>query len=133
MASPGRRTAGPSPGDKSYCLQRENSPPLYSGGNDNILNLWSAVAGGCHGEASPLHCITQHQAAVKVARDTIPTVGGIRNTIATVRGTQLLQLEEYNFLVLRVSFLVAGLGLVPLADQHPGQRRWNCRQVTLSR
>lgn len=38
---------------------------LASGGNDNVLNLWSAVAGGCHGEGSPTQTFTQHQAAVK--------------------------------------------------------------------
>jgi len=38
---------------------------LASGGNDNVLNLWPATAGGCHSEATPSHCLTQHQAAVK--------------------------------------------------------------------
>uniref|UniRef100_A0A6M2DIJ8 Putative anaphase promoting complex cdc20 cdh1 and ama1 subunit n=1 Tax=Xenopsylla cheopis TaxID=163159 RepID=A0A6M2DIJ8_XENCH len=38
---------------------------LASGGNDNILNVWSAVRGQCYGEETPLHVFNSHQAAVK--------------------------------------------------------------------
>lgn len=38
---------------------------LASGGNDNVLNVWQAVAGGAHSESNPLHTFTTHQAAVK--------------------------------------------------------------------
>ena len=38
---------------------------LASGGNDNVLNLWSAVAGGCHSEATPQFALSEHCAAVK--------------------------------------------------------------------
>ncbi|CAG9769326.1 unnamed protein product [Ceutorhynchus assimilis] len=38
---------------------------LASGGNDNVLNIWSAVGGGFHAGNTPLHVFTQHQAAVK--------------------------------------------------------------------
>ena len=38
---------------------------LASGGNDNVLNLWSAVAGGCHSEATPQFALSEHSAAVK--------------------------------------------------------------------
>ena len=34
-------------------------------GNDNILNLWSAVGGGCHSEATPQFSLSEHCAAVK--------------------------------------------------------------------
>jgi len=38
---------------------------LASGGNDNVLNLWASVAGGCHTGAEPNHHLTSHMAAVK--------------------------------------------------------------------
>jgi len=38
---------------------------LASGGNDNLLNLWSSVGGGYHSQATPQYTLTQHQAAVK--------------------------------------------------------------------
>ena len=38
---------------------------LASGGNDNILNIWEAAGGGCHGSGVPQHRLSQHQAAVK--------------------------------------------------------------------
>jgi len=38
---------------------------LASGGNDNILNLWSAAAGNCHPSSTPVHTISSHMAAVK--------------------------------------------------------------------
>ena len=38
---------------------------LASGGNDNILNLWSAAAGECHAGATPTHSLSSHMAAVK--------------------------------------------------------------------
>ncbi len=36
---------------------------LASGGNDNLLNIWSPVVAG----PLPLHSLTHHQAAVKVS------------------------------------------------------------------
>jgi len=38
---------------------------LASGGNDNLLNLWSAEGGECYSGGTPRHVLTQHQAAVK--------------------------------------------------------------------
>ena len=38
---------------------------LASGGNDNILNIWSTSNGSHHAQSQPLHTFTQHQAAVK--------------------------------------------------------------------
>jgi len=38
---------------------------LASGGNDNILNLWDAIAGQCYPGATPSHSISSHMAAVK--------------------------------------------------------------------
>ncbi|KAH1022622.1 hypothetical protein HUJ04_012000 [Dendroctonus ponderosae] len=38
---------------------------LASGGNDNMVNVWSAVSGGCHSNNTPLHTFGQHQAAIK--------------------------------------------------------------------
>ena len=36
---------------------------LASGGNDNMLNIWSPIVAG----QTPLHSLTHHQAAVKVS------------------------------------------------------------------
>ena len=55
---------------------------LASGGNDNVLNLWSAVAGGCHSEATPQFALSDHCAAVKAVAwcpwqsSTLATGGG---------------------------------------------------------
>ncbi|XP_060524341.1 cell division cycle protein 20 homolog [Cylas formicarius] len=38
---------------------------LASGGNDNLLNVWSAVGGQYYSDLSPLYSFTHHQAAVK--------------------------------------------------------------------
>lgn len=38
---------------------------LASGGNDNVLNVWSAVSGAQPAGPSPLYTFTSHQAAVK--------------------------------------------------------------------
>lgn len=38
---------------------------LASGGNDNVLNIWSAVSGSFYSETNPLYTFTAHQAAVK--------------------------------------------------------------------
>lgn len=40
---------------------------LASGGNDNLLNIWQAVAGQCYSNSEPVHSFSQHQAAVKVS------------------------------------------------------------------
>ncbi|XP_014286017.1 cell division cycle protein 20 homolog isoform X1 [Halyomorpha halys] len=38
---------------------------LASGGNDNILNIWSCVAGDLYSQSNPLYRFSEHQAAVK--------------------------------------------------------------------
>jgi len=38
---------------------------LASGGNDNVLNLWTAAAGECYAGATPSHSLNSHMAAVK--------------------------------------------------------------------
>lgn len=38
---------------------------LASGGNDNILNIWSAVPGQVYTQGQPLYTLSEHQAAVK--------------------------------------------------------------------
>ncbi|XP_073984224.1 cell division cycle 20 protein fzy [Rhodnius prolixus] len=38
---------------------------LASGGNDNLLNIWPAVQGGCYSQSTPLHSFRTHLAAVK--------------------------------------------------------------------
>lgn len=38
---------------------------LASGGNDNIVNVWSGVSGSVGTEGTPLHVLNQHQAAVR--------------------------------------------------------------------
>ncbi|GFQ97760.1 cell division cycle protein 20 homolog [Trichonephila clavata] len=38
---------------------------LASGGNDNLVNIWTSDAGIGQSEASPLHTFNEHQAAVK--------------------------------------------------------------------
>jgi cell division cycle 20, cofactor of APC complex len=38
---------------------------LASGGNDNIVNIWSGVTGGVSTQNTPLHSFTEHQAAVR--------------------------------------------------------------------
>lgn len=38
---------------------------LASGGNDNILKIWSVEAGGFHSKKKPLHSFNHHVAAVK--------------------------------------------------------------------
>lgn len=38
---------------------------LASGGNDNMLNIWSAVPGQVHSQPQPLYTLSLHQAAVK--------------------------------------------------------------------
>jgi len=38
---------------------------LASGGNDNILNLWTAAAGDCHPGGTPTYSMSSHMAAVK--------------------------------------------------------------------
>jgi len=40
---------------------------LASGGNDNMLNIWPTDPGVLFTSASPLHTLSQHQAAVKVS------------------------------------------------------------------
>lgn len=42
-----------------------DSKYLASGGNDNLVNIWSAVSGGAHTQNTPLHVLNQHQAAVR--------------------------------------------------------------------
>ena len=39
---------------------------LASGGNDNLLNIWSSDIGNFHTENTAVYTFTQHQAAVKV-------------------------------------------------------------------
>ena len=38
---------------------------LASGGNDNMLQIWSAVSGQHHSHTQPVFSLNQHQAAVK--------------------------------------------------------------------
>lgn len=38
---------------------------LASGGNDNMLQIWSSIAGQRHSQAQPIYSFNQHQAAVK--------------------------------------------------------------------
>ena len=38
---------------------------LASGGNDNVLNIWSAEAGQCYARPEPTFSLQEHQAAVK--------------------------------------------------------------------
>lgn len=38
---------------------------LASGGNDNLLCVWSAAGGECYADGQPARTITQHQAAVR--------------------------------------------------------------------
>lgn len=38
---------------------------LASGGNDNIVNVWSAISGSVGTASTPLHVLNQHQAAVR--------------------------------------------------------------------
>lgn len=38
---------------------------MASGGNDNLVNIWSAVQGGVYTHGEPLHVLNQHQAAVR--------------------------------------------------------------------
>uniref|UniRef100_A0A182IW47 CDC20/Fizzy WD40 domain-containing protein n=1 Tax=Anopheles atroparvus TaxID=41427 RepID=A0A182IW47_ANOAO len=38
---------------------------LASGGNDNIVNVWSAANGAPHATTEPLHVFNQHQAAIR--------------------------------------------------------------------
>lgn len=38
---------------------------LASGGNDNMLYIWSSVAGQKYSQSQPLYSFNQHQAAVK--------------------------------------------------------------------
>lgn len=42
-----------------------DSKYLASGGNDNIVNIWSAEAGSISTGMSPVHVLNQHQAAVR--------------------------------------------------------------------
>ena len=62
---------------------------LASGGNDNVLNLWSAVAGGCHSEATPQFSLAEHCAAVKAVAwcpwqsSTLATGGGTADRLET--------------------------------------------------
>jgi len=44
---------------------------LASGGNDNLLNIWSADPGMYHTSGTPVHTFSQHQAAVKVSLITL--------------------------------------------------------------
>ena len=39
---------------------------LASGGNDNVVNIWSVVPDKFHSQSTPMHTFTDHQAAVKV-------------------------------------------------------------------
>lgn len=39
---------------------------LASGGNDNLVNVWTSGAGIGQADAQPLHSFNEHQAAVKV-------------------------------------------------------------------
>lgn len=38
---------------------------LASGGNDNMLQIWSSIAGQRHSQTQPIYSFNQHQAAVK--------------------------------------------------------------------
>eukprot|EP00092_Neocalanus_flemingeri_P025689 GFUD01027851.1.p1 GENE.GFUD01027851.1~~GFUD01027851.1.p1 ORF type:complete len:531 (+),score=157.62 GFUD01027851.1:64-1656(+) len=71
---------------------------LASGGNDNILNLWSAAAGDCHAGATPSHSLTSHMAAVKALAwcpwqaNTLASGGGTADRCIKIWNTSNAQL-----------------------------------------
>jgi len=65
---------------------------LASGGNDNVLNVWPSVQGGCHGAPSPLYRLTAHQAAVKA----VSWCPWQANTLASGGGTADRSIRLWN-------------------------------------
>lgn len=65
---------------------------LASGGNDNLVNVWSAANGVPHATTEPLHAFTQHQAAVRA----LAWCPWQPNTLATGGGTADRSIKFWN-------------------------------------